>query len=136
MKKLLFSNSVVGARASASLLILRLMFGLGMAFGHGWGKLMEFETKSESFMNFMGMGSSVSLALAVFAELFCAILVAMGLLTRAALIPLIVTMAVAAFMVHGADPFSGKEMALLYLAAYLSLFITGPGKFSGDHLVR
>lgn len=140
MKKLLFSNPTHSTPASISLLIQRLIFGFFMLFGHGWGKLTNFSEVSERFMDFMGLGSTFSLALAVFAEVFCAFLVGIGLLTRAALIPLIITMLVAAFMVHGADPLFGrgpsKEMALLFLAAYVSIFVAGPGKFSIDRLLK
>ena len=140
MKKLLFSNPTHSTPASISLLIQRLIFGFFMLFGHGWGKLVSFGDRMDSFPDPLGVGSAVSLALAVFAEVLCAFLVGIGFLTRAALIPLIITMLVAAFMVHGADPLFGrapsKEMALLFLAAYVSIFVAGPGKFSIDRLLK
>lgn len=81
----------------------------------------------------LGLGSELSLALTVFAEFVCAILLILGLATRLATIPLIITMVVAGFIVHGNDPFGKKEMALLYLAVYFVLLITGPGKYSLDN---
>ena len=45
-------------------------------------------------------------------------------------------MAVAAFVVHGADPFAAKELSLIYLFIYAALVFTGPGKFSIDYLLR
>jgi putative oxidoreductase len=42
-------------------------------------------------------------------------------------------MLVAAFVAHAGDPFGKKEMALLYLLVYITLFITGPGKYSIDN---
>jgi len=111
-----------------------------MLFGHGWGKLVTFGDRMDSFPDPLGVGSAVSLGLAVFAEVVCAFLVSIGLLTRAALIPLIITMLVAAFIIHGPDPLFGsgrtKEMALLFLAGYLSIFVAGPGKFSLDRLLK
>jgi putative oxidoreductase len=41
-------------------------------------------------------------------------------------------MSVAAFIVHFDDPFKSKELALLYLAGYLIIFVIGPGKYSID----
>jgi putative oxidoreductase len=41
-------------------------------------------------------------------------------------------MIVAAFIVHFDDPFKNKELALLYLAGFLIIFIIGPGKYSLD----
>lgn len=107
-----------------------------MLFGHGWGKLMHFGEKADSFTNVLGMGSNVSLSLAVFAEVFCAALVVLGLFTRVALVPLLITMAVAAFIVHADDAFGDKEKALLYLLSFFTLFLTGPGKYSMDHLLK
>jgi putative oxidoreductase len=52
-----------------------------------------------------------------------------------ATIPLIITMSVAAFVAHGADPFGKKELALLYLVIYLFLLFAGSGKFSIDYLI-
>jgi len=47
-------------------------------------------------------------------------------------VPLIITMLVAAFVVHSADGFREQEVALLYLLIYFTLFITGSGKYSLD----
>ena len=82
-----------------------------------------------------GLGSSISLGLAVFAEFFCALALILGLGSRLVLIPLIVTMAVAAFVIHGADPFGKKELALVYLCAYIGLFLMGSGRYSVDTVI-
>jgi putative oxidoreductase len=140
MKRFFFSNSTTATPASLGLLLLRVTFGLAMLLGHGWGKLISFSDKAGGFADPLGIGSRPSLILVVFAEVFCAALVTVGLLTRAALIPLIVTMAVAAFVIHGSHPWFGaspsKEMALLFLTAYAALLAAGPGKYSIDHLIK
>lgn len=116
-----------------SLLLLRLTFGGAMLYGHGWGKLMRFFGDDPiKFADPFGMGVVPSLALATFAEFFCAILIIFGAFTRYAVIPLIITMAVALFYVHLADPFGRQEKALLYLIPYVCLFLTGAGKYSVD----
>lgn len=116
----------------AALLLLRLVFGGVMIYAHGWGKLTGFSERAAKFADPLGVGSEASLALAVFAEVFCAAALVAGLLTRWALVPLIVTMVVAVFVVHADDPFGRKELGLVYLAAYLALFLTGPGRWSID----
>lgn len=137
MKKFLFSNRTTSFQTSLGLLVLRIVFGLGMAAGHGWGKLLSFGEKMKDFPDPLGMGSPLSMGGAVFAELVCGVFLALGLFTRLATVPLMFTMAVAAFLIHGADPLFGpgpaKEMALLYLCGYAVVLITGPGKFSVDH---
>ncbi|MFT5749196.1 MAG: putative oxidoreductase [Ancylomarina sp.] len=102
---------------------------------HGIGKLSLLASASEiQFPDPIGVGATFSLALAVFAEVICSILIGFGLVTRFATIPLIVTMLVATFIVHGADPFAKKEFALLYLLVYLAIFVVGSRKYSLDAL--
>ena len=134
IKRLIFGSPVTGFMPSAGLLILRLAFGGFMLFGHGWGKLTSFNDAAGNFPDPLGIGSGLSLGLAVFAEVVCAALVMLGLATRLAVVPLAITMAVAALIVHGTDPFAGKELALCYLAAYVLLFFTGAGSLSLDAL--
>lgn len=117
------------------LLILRIAAG-GAMLTHGWAKLSHFAEKAPEFMNFLGIGSTTSLALVVFAEFFCSILLIVGLFTRWATIPLIITMKVAIFMVHWQDGFGKSELAFLYLAIYALLFFTGAGKYSIDAFWR
>ena len=115
-----------------ALLILRLALGGSMLMAHGLGKFQSFAEQSAQFPDPFGMGSSLSMGLAVFAEMFCAILIILGALTRVAAIPLIVTMAVAFFIIHGADAWNVKELAFVYLAGFTALFCLGAGRISVD----
>jgi len=115
------------------LLLLRLAFGFSMIYGHGWGKLIRlFGSEEIKFADPFGLGPVVSLALAAFAEAICSLLVMAGLFTRAAVIPLIITMATAFFTVHLNDDFGRQEKVLLFGFAFLALFFTGPGRISLD----
>ncbi len=114
------------------LLILRVGIAGMMIFGHGWGKLVDFAARSGKFPDPFGIGSTASLALAVFGEVVCAALLAVGLFTRLAAVPFLITMLVAAFVIHGDDPFAKKELALLYALPALMLIATGPGGLSID----
>lgn len=117
------------------LLALRVAAGGLMLTCHGWGKLTSFSERSASFPDPLGVGSSLSMALAVFAEVFCSTAVVLGLLTRAAVIPLMTTMLVAATIVHADDPWAKKEFALIYLVPFAALLFTGAGPFSLDALL-
>ncbi len=130
MKKLLFSNRPFAT--DLGLLLLRIAVGGFMAVSHGWGKFQKLISGDFSFADPLGIGEEASFILTVFAELFCGILVVAGLFTRAALIPLIITMIVAVFIVHADDPFGKQEFGLLFLIPYMTLFLTGPGKYSLD----
>lgn len=105
-----------------------------MAVMHGLPKLTSFSEKADTWADPIGLGPTVSLALAVAAELGCSLLVMLGFKTRMSVIPLIFTMVVAAFIVHAEDPFQKKELALLYLGAFIVILEAGPGRFSVDGL--
>lgn len=112
-------------------LLLRIVGG-GFMLTHGIPKLMKVFSGDLSFGNPIGIGEEASLILTVFAEFICAALVLIGFKTRLATIPLIITMLVAALIVHGSDPFGDKEMALIYLIIYAAIYALGPGKYSID----
>ena len=115
----------------AAFFVLRIGFGFGMLFGHGWGKLMKLMGDEPiKFMDFLGLGPTFSLGLVVFAEFFCSILLIIGLFTRWAAFFLIFTMCVAIFYKHLGDPFA--EKAFLYLVAYVAIFMAGAGNYSVD----
>jgi putative oxidoreductase len=117
------------------LLTLRLSFGLMMLFGHGLVKAGKFSVLATQFPDPLGIGHLPSLFLAVFAEVGCSILLILGLGTRFAALNLVITMLVAVVLVHGGDPFDKKEMALLYLFPYITLLLSGAGRFSVDRLI-
>ncbi|MCC7337203.1 MAG: DoxX family protein [Pirellulaceae bacterium] len=118
--------------ASAGLLLLRVAFSCFMLV-HGWQKLSGFSEMADKFPDPIGMGSSLSLVLAIAAEVGCSLLLIAGFGTRLAAVPLAFTMIVALFVVHGSDPWQKKELAACYLAVYATLMLTGAGRFSVDH---
>jgi len=114
------------------LLVLRLGAGPSMLLAHGQGKLLRLFSENPSFADPFGIGAVPTLAIAVLAEWLCALLVTIGLVTRAATLPLIATMGTAFFVTHGEDAFADGEKAFLYLVAWLALLATGAGRFSAD----
>lgn len=133
MKRLFSANYSAGAFNTA-MLVLRLGLGIIM-MSHGYDKLMNFSKLQPEFMDFMGMGKTMSLALVVFAEFFCSLFLILGLFTRLATIPLIITMCVALFKVHNAHFFTDGQVAALFLTGYIALLLTGPGKVSVDGMM-
>ncbi len=130
MKQLLSTKYSTGAFNTA-MLLLRLVVGFLM-INHGYDKLVHFSSYQAKFMNFLGMGQTLSLALAVFAEFFCSLFLILGLFTRLSAIPLIINMSVALFLAHHHDFFGEGEKASLFLGCYLVILILGPGKVSVD----
>src|SRR5574341_1278618 len=137
---------------SIGLLFLRVGIG-GYLITHGWGKVqMLISGGEDKFGDPIGIGSTLSLALVTTSEFLCALLIILGLATRLAAIPVVISMSVAAFVVHAADPWTmetaakaffggvsktwfSKEPAILYLVPFLTLVFTGGGKLSLDALI-
>ena len=144
MKKNLFI-SFQPINLSFGLLLVRIIIGVLMAF-YGYEKLINFETMAASDfwakeVSFLGMTGKTPLALTIFAEFFCSLLLIIGLFTRLALVPLLICMAyiiasVAKFsVIYSGD--NGIEMnnAFVYFIIYVSLFLTGPGNYSLDYKI-
>lgn len=133
MKKLLSVNHVPG-NINAALLIGRISIAAFM-WTHGLPKMDKFAETPVRFMEVLGMSHFISLSLTVFAEVICSLFILLGFATRLAVIPLLITMLVAVFYVHGNDPFGKQEMGLLYILTYVMLLIMGSGKYSIDNLL-
>lgn len=122
------------ASVDLGLLALRLWIGLSMLLLHGWGKLAAYKNLPKGFPDPLGVGNEVSWGLAVFGEVICSVLLVLGLFTRFAALGGAIAMSVAFFLVHdmrlkGANP---GELAFIYLAGFLTIFLAGPGRFALD----
>ena len=114
------------------LFLLRFTFSAMMLF-HGIPKLLNLIQGTLMNSDPISIGVLATTILVVIAEAICPLLIIIGYKTRLASIPVIITMGVAAFIVHGADPIGGmKEKALLFLFAFLAIALLGPGKHSVD----
>lgn len=131
----MFNPGSYSKNIDLSLLILRIAGG-ALMLTHGVGKMEAlFGTDPIQFPDPIGLGATTSLALAVFAEVLCAVFLIIGFATRFSALSLLITMLVAVFIIHSADPFAKQELPLIYGSIYLVLLIAGAGKFSIDNLI-
>jgi len=135
MKKILSIKYSNGA-FNFSMLLLRVFFGVLMVSKHGYGKMIKFDELHTKFYSFLGMGSTFSLVLAIFAEVICASFIILGLFTRLAAVPLIISMLVVIFGADAGKSFAESEMAILFLGAFTTILLCGPGKISVDGLIN
>jgi len=112
--------------------LIRVVPSAIMLFAHGMGKFQKLVAGDFTFADPIGIGPAPSLFLAVIGEMVAPILIIIGYKTRLAAVPAFITMFVAAFITHGADPFAKKELAVLYAIFFLTVFLIGPGKYSID----
>ena len=133
MKKLL-STKYSASAFNIAMLVLRVGFA-GMMLPRGFDKLVNFQDVEKHMLNFLGIGTTMSLALLIFAEFFCSLFVLLGLFTRLATIPLIIAMSVAVMKAHKGQIFGDGEHAAMYVVGFLVLLLVGPGKISADGMI-
>lgn len=123
-----------GRLFSVVVLLFRVVFGV-LLMTHGIQKINALSALSTSFPDPLGVGSQVSVLLAIFAEVFCAAAFVLGFLYRLVLVPMMFTMGVAFFYAHGGSTANGGELALLYLCTFALLFLAGAGRYSVDNVI-
>lgn len=108
-----------------------------MFVNHGLMKVNHFGQMSDKFANPFHVGSATTLAIVIFAEVFCSALVILGLFTRWVCIPLIIDVGFAFVKVHhmSVGPAPGGELPLLFATIFIALLFTGPGQVSVDRLI-
>lgn len=114
------------------LALLRIVPSVFMIANHGFPKLMKLINGNTEFADPFGIGSAPTLFLAVIGEVLCPLLVIIGFKTRWNAIPPAIIMFVAAFVIHAGDPLGNRELPLLFLVVFATIFLVGPGKFSVD----
>src|SRR5882762_3493269 len=120
MKKFLSTNYSESA-FNLAILLLRVSFGLILFIDHGLAKLTHFSNQEAIFFDPFHIGHRWSLVLVIFAEVFCSILLVLGLFTRFAALVLVISMATAAILFHRGQSLSLHEPALLYLTVFFSI---------------
>jgi putative oxidoreductase len=130
------------ARLTASqwipIVLVRLFIGY-FFFETGWAKIGNLDGMAERFTGWGIPFPAFSAALSAYTELIGGALMALGLLTRLAAIPLAINMVVAILVVNikrvsGLDEFVELSEPL-YALVFLWLTFAGAGRASLDHLL-
>lgn len=129
----LMTSKYAEPSVSIALLLLRVISGSAMLMNHGLKKINNFNAiVAKGFADPFHIGVKASLGLTIFAEVFCAGLIIIGLLTRLATLPLIIAMIVALFFAHSGDLYGEGELSGLFLTIFIVIFLVGPGRYSLD----
>ena len=128
----LFSTKITENKTSMSLFVFRILLSISLFNTHGLKKILDFEGTLQHIPDPFGFGSEFSAYMAVFANVICPIFVVLGLFTRAAILPIVGITLSGFFIVHASDPWSVRDVPLMYSLSFLLLLYLGPGKYSLD----
>jgi putative oxidoreductase len=121
-----------GRRLDTGLLLLRLLAGFALLRVHGWEKIAHYQEELRSIPDPFGLGAEVNLAIAIFSDVCCAILIMLGLFTRLASLSILGTTLVGLFFVHFHDAWHDKDVPLVYSIMFGVILMLGPGRYSLD----
>jgi putative oxidoreductase len=135
----LFKLSFIPTKNDLGLLVLRALVFLSLFIKHGWEKIFSFDSVAHRLPDLLHIGIVPTVVLAAVGDVLCAFLIMFGLATRWACIYSFAVIFVAwslrdNFMYLGRGGDHG-ELMILYMAALIGVFITGPGRYSMDSLI-
>jgi len=124
---------------SLALLVARLTVGV-LFVSTGWGKVNNLAKITEYFTELGIPMPGFNAVLASYTELVCGFLLVIGLASRLASVPLMVTMVVAILTAKRSELHSVPDLfgfvEWTYIALLLVIFALGPGKVALDLLVE
>ncbi|YCI82399.1 DoxX family protein [Enterobacteriaceae bacterium] len=119
----------VTPRIDAGLLFLRLTGALMLFYVHGLPKVLHYRAELTRIEDPFGFGPHVSLLGAILAEVICPVLIALGLFTRLACLPIIVVLLVAMLAVHPGWSIAEGQFGWLLLIIFTTIALCGPGRW-------
>ncbi len=114
------------------LLFARLAGALLLLTVHGLPKLAHWRTELAHIDDPLGLGPQLTLACALFAEIVCPLLIAAGLFTRLACLPVVFLLAVSMVLVHPDWTLEQGQFGWLLIIVFGTLALAGGGRYSAD----
>jgi putative oxidoreductase len=131
----LLSTAYSDGAFNFALLVQRVVTGLLMLIGHGLPKISKFSDLSSSFPDPLRIGHRNSLVLVILAELFCSMLMVLGLFTRIVAFIIALDLSIVVFIYHHGQPLNNVDLGAIYLTSVFTIMILGPGKVSVDGMM-
>ncbi len=113
-----------------ALLFLRISASLLLLAVHGLPKLLDLQAELGRIEDPLGLGQGITLGLALFAEVMCPLLIALGLFTRLACLPILAVLGVSLVLVHPEWSLADGQFAWLLAIIFGTLLIGGAGRFA------
>ncbi|VVM86582.1 hypothetical protein PS663_02605 [Pseudomonas fluorescens] len=115
-------------RQDLGLLFLRASGALFLLWVHGLPKLLNYSEQLKLIEDPFHLGASVTLLLAIFAEVLCPLLIMAGVLVRLACLPILCVLLIALGVVHPEWTLFEAQFGWLLLIIFTALLISGPGR--------
>jgi putative oxidoreductase len=112
------------------LLFLRVSGSALLIAVHGLPKVLHYSQELTRIEDPFHMGAAPTLLLAILSETLCPLLIALGVLTRLACLPIIATLLVAMLVVHPDWSLADGQFGWMLLIIFTTVLIAGPGRFS------
>ncbi|KGE69904.1 MULTISPECIES: DoxX family protein [Pseudomonas] len=110
------------------LLFLRVCGALFLLWVHGLPKLLNYSEQLKQIEDPFHLGTTVTLVLAIFAEVLCPLLIIVGVLVRLACLPILCVLLIALLVVHPEWTLLEAQFGWLLLIIFTTLVISGPGR--------
>lgn len=114
----------------AGLLFLRLTGSALLIAVHGLPKVLHYNQELTRIEDPFHMGATPTLLLAILSETLCPLLIALGVLTRLACLPIVATLLVAMLVVHPDWSLADGQFGWMLLIIFTTVLIAGPRRFS------
>ncbi|WP_050477994.1 DoxX family protein [Herbaspirillum rhizosphaerae] len=111
------------------LLFLRVAGSFMLFYVHGLPKILHYGSELTKIEDPFGFGPQLSLWAAILAEFVCPILIAAGLFTRLACLPIIGVLLIAMLAVHPDWSIADGQFGWLLLVIFISIALCGPGRW-------
>ena len=109
---------------------MRVSGGLFLLWVHGLPKLLDYGEQLKVIEDPFHLGASVTLLLAIFAEVLCPLLIIAGVLVRLACLPILSVLLIAMLVVHPQWTLLEGQFGWLLLIIFTSILIAGPGRIT------
>lgn len=116
--------------AAWGLLFMRVSTAIMVLLVHGLPKLQNWNLELHRIEDPLGLGPTLTLSLAVFAEVLCPVLLILGVYARLACLPMLVVLHISLLLVHPDWTLEQGQFAWLLTILFTGLAITGPGPYA------
>ncbi|ANH74658.1 doxX family protein [Ralstonia insidiosa] len=112
------------------LLFLRVTGSALLFYVHGLPKVLHYSQELTRIEDPFHLGAAPTLLLAILSETIGPLLIALGVLTRLACLPIIFLLLVALLVVHREWSIADGQFGWMLLIIFTTVLIAGPGRFS------